>query len=148
MSKRTIDVHWGEHHRNFVEELNKQLEKDDILYGYTMDELVKATYNNGNPLPEFNNAAEVHIKLVSSRFRLLYLSGILKLLAYLHNIKLMALLCSNFNRKSSCHRFSLLLKHAVVWLYALMNYFSRGQCREFFVDNKQCEPFTVNVKKF
>ncbi|PKI34249.1 hypothetical protein CRG98_045348 [Punica granatum] len=24
-----------------------------------MDELIKATYNNGNPLPEFNNAAQV-----------------------------------------------------------------------------------------
>ncbi|XP_054819221.1 superoxide dismutase [Fe] 3, chloroplastic isoform X2 [Prosopis cineraria] len=59
MSKRTIDVHWGEIHRNFVESLNEQLEKDDILYGYTMDELVKETYNNGNPLPEFNNTAEV-----------------------------------------------------------------------------------------
>ncbi|XP_004501983.1 superoxide dismutase [Fe] 3, chloroplastic-like isoform X1 [Cicer arietinum] len=59
MSKRTIDMHWGEHHRNFIEGLNKQLEKDDILYGYTMDELIKVTYNNGNPLPEFNNAAEV-----------------------------------------------------------------------------------------
>ncbi|KAI9100874.1 hypothetical protein K1719_023998 [Acacia pycnantha] len=59
MSKRTIDVHWGELHQNFVEGLNKQLEKDDILYGFTMDELVKETFNNGNPLPEFNNAAEV-----------------------------------------------------------------------------------------
>ncbi|KAI9075474.1 hypothetical protein K1719_042562 [Acacia pycnantha] len=59
MSKRTIDVHWGELHQNFVEGLNKQLEKDGILYGYTMDELVKETFNNGNPLPEFNNAAEV-----------------------------------------------------------------------------------------
>ncbi|QHO11543.1 hypothetical protein HN51_069302 [Arachis hypogaea] len=59
MSKMTIDMHWGEHHHNFIEGLNKQLEKDDILYGYTLDELVKVTYNNGNPLPEFNNAAEV-----------------------------------------------------------------------------------------
>lgn len=24
-----------------------------------MDELIKVTYNNGNPLPEFNNAAQV-----------------------------------------------------------------------------------------
>lgn len=63
MSKKTIEMHWGEHHRTFVEGLNKQLEKDDILYGYTLDELVKVTYNNGNPLPEFNNAAEVLIKL-------------------------------------------------------------------------------------
>lgn len=59
MSKRTLEVHWGELHRGYVERLNKQLERNDILYGYTMDELIKVTYNNGNPLPEFNNAAQV-----------------------------------------------------------------------------------------
>ncbi|EOX99071.1 Superoxide dismutase isoform 2 [Theobroma cacao] len=59
MSKNALEVHWGVHHRGFVEDLNKQLGKSDLLYGYTMDELIKATYNNGNPLPEFNNAAEV-----------------------------------------------------------------------------------------
>ncbi|CAJ2668696.1 superoxide dismutase [Fe] 3, chloroplastic isoform X3 [Trifolium pratense] len=59
MSKKTIDIHWGEHQRNIIEGLNKQLEKDDILYGYTLDDLVKVTYNNGNPSSEFNNAAEV-----------------------------------------------------------------------------------------
>jgi len=45
MSKKTIDKHWDEYHRSLIEGLNKQLEKDDILYGYTMDELVKVTYN-------------------------------------------------------------------------------------------------------
>ncbi|KAK9935762.1 hypothetical protein M0R45_022847 [Rubus argutus] len=59
MSQRTLEVHWGGHHRNYLEGLNKQLEKSDILYGYTFDELVKATYNNGNPFPEFNDAAQV-----------------------------------------------------------------------------------------
>ncbi|KAK4486821.1 hypothetical protein RD792_006588, partial [Penstemon davidsonii] len=59
MSQRTLEVHWGAHHRGYVEALNKQLEKNDILYGCTMDELIKVTYNNGNPLPEFNNAAQV-----------------------------------------------------------------------------------------
>ncbi|KAE8732840.1 Superoxide dismutase 2 [Hibiscus syriacus] len=59
MSKRALEVHWGVHHRGFVDDLNKQLGKSDILYGYTMDELVKTTFNNGNPLPQFNNAAEV-----------------------------------------------------------------------------------------
>jgi len=59
MSKKALEVHWGVHHWGFVEEPNKQLGKSDIPYGYTMDELVKAAYNNGNPLPEFNNAAEV-----------------------------------------------------------------------------------------
>ncbi|KAK4799071.1 hypothetical protein SAY86_024436 [Trapa natans] len=59
MSNRTLEMHWGELHRGYVEGLNKQLERNDILYGYTMDELIKATYNNGNPFPEFNNAAQV-----------------------------------------------------------------------------------------
>ena len=59
MSQRTLEVHWGEHHRGYVETLNKFLEKDDLLYGCTMDELIKVTYNNGNPFPEFNVAAQV-----------------------------------------------------------------------------------------
>ncbi|XP_030506623.2 superoxide dismutase [Fe] 3, chloroplastic [Cannabis sativa] len=59
MSQKTLEVHWGAHHRNYVDGLNKQLEKNDMLYGCTLDELVKLTYNNGNPLPEFNNAAQV-----------------------------------------------------------------------------------------
>lgn len=62
MSKRTLEIHWGKHHRNYLEGLNKHLAKDDVLYGYTMDELVKVTYNNGNPLPEFNNAAQVCVR--------------------------------------------------------------------------------------
>ncbi|KAL8518993.1 hypothetical protein ACS0TY_010083 [Phlomoides rotata] len=59
MSKRTLEVHWGAHHRGYVEALNKQLAKNDLLYGCTLDELIIVTYNNGNPLPEFNNAAQV-----------------------------------------------------------------------------------------
>ncbi|KAL0334188.1 UNVERIFIED_CONTAM: Superoxide dismutase [Fe] 3, chloroplastic [Sesamum angustifolium] len=59
MSQRTLEVHWGGHHRGYVDALNKQLEKNDVLYGCTMDELIKVTYNNGNPLPEFNNAAQI-----------------------------------------------------------------------------------------
>ncbi|KAJ8759321.1 hypothetical protein K2173_006841 [Erythroxylum novogranatense] len=59
MSQKTLQKHWGEHHRQYLEGLNTALGKNDILYGYTMDELVKATYNNGSPFPEFNNAAQV-----------------------------------------------------------------------------------------
>lgn len=59
MSKRTLEVHWGELHRGYVEGLNKHLAKDDVLYGYTLDELVKVSYNSGNPLPVFNNAVQV-----------------------------------------------------------------------------------------
>ncbi|CAA0829218.1 Superoxide dismutase [Striga hermonthica] len=59
ISQKTLEVHWGAHHRGYVEALNKQLAKNDVLYGYTMDELIRVTYNSGNPFPEFNNAAQV-----------------------------------------------------------------------------------------
>lgn len=52
-------MHWGHHHRDDVDALNKQLAKDDSLYGLTLDELIKVAYNNGHPLPEYNNAAQV-----------------------------------------------------------------------------------------
>ncbi|KAE9459078.1 hypothetical protein C3L33_09028, partial [Rhododendron williamsianum] len=59
MSQRTLEVHWGEHHRGYLEGLNKQLAKSDKLYGYTLDELVKARitmaipYQNLTMLPRF-----------------------------------------------------------------------------------------------
>ncbi|KAI3909656.1 hypothetical protein MKW98_014073 [Papaver atlanticum] len=59
MTRETLETHWGKHHRNYVDGLNKQLSDNKSLYGYTLDELVKVTYNFGNPLPEFNNAAQV-----------------------------------------------------------------------------------------
>ncbi|XP_042493620.1 superoxide dismutase [Fe] 3, chloroplastic [Macadamia integrifolia] len=58
-SQKMLELHWGAHHHDYVEGLNEQLKNNDLLYGYTLDELVKVTYNNGNPLPEFNNAAQV-----------------------------------------------------------------------------------------
>ncbi|XP_031474664.1 superoxide dismutase [Fe] 2, chloroplastic [Nymphaea colorata] len=58
MSQKTLEVHWGKHHRHYVDSLNKQLETSP-LYGYTMEELVKVSYNNGNPLPQFNDVAQV-----------------------------------------------------------------------------------------
>lgn len=59
MSQKTLESHWGEYHRGYLENLNRHLSRSDILYGYTMDDLVKVTYNYGNPLPEFNDAAQV-----------------------------------------------------------------------------------------
>ncbi|CAN6191375.1 unnamed protein product [Urochloa humidicola] len=58
MSRRTVELHWGKHHHDYVEGLNKQL-ANSPLYGYTLEELIKEAYNNGNPLPEYNNAAQV-----------------------------------------------------------------------------------------
>ena len=59
MSKKTLECHWGDHHRGHLEALNRHLSRNDVLYGYTMDELVKVTYNYGNPCLEFNDAAQV-----------------------------------------------------------------------------------------
>ncbi|XP_056689211.1 superoxide dismutase [Fe] 3, chloroplastic isoform X2 [Spinacia oleracea] len=59
MSQKTLESHWGVQHRNYLEALNRHLSRSDTLYGHTMDELVKVTYNYGNPLPEFNDAAQV-----------------------------------------------------------------------------------------
>lgn len=58
MSRRTVELHWGKHHQDYVDGLNKQLATSP-LYGYTLEELIKEAYNNGNPLPEYNNAAQV-----------------------------------------------------------------------------------------
>ncbi|GKC24679.1 superoxide dismutase [Fe] 3, chloroplastic [Tanacetum coccineum] len=42
--KGSLEVHWVEHHRSYVETLNKCLGKNDIFYGYTLDELIRMTY--------------------------------------------------------------------------------------------------------
>jgi Fe-Mn family superoxide dismutase len=58
ISKRTVELHWGKHQQDYVDSLNKQL-ATSMFYGYTLEELIKEAYNNGNPLPEYNNAAQV-----------------------------------------------------------------------------------------
>ncbi|KAF3341585.1 superoxide dismutase [Carex littledalei] len=58
MSKRTVEVHWGQAHNEHVEKLNKIL-KSSTFYGHTLEEMVKVTYNNGNPLVEFNDASSL-----------------------------------------------------------------------------------------
>ncbi|MQM09931.1 hypothetical protein Taro_042820 [Colocasia esculenta] len=58
MSQKALEIHWVKHHGDYVERLNKQL-ANSPLYGLTLDELVKVAYNNGNPFPEFNNAAQL-----------------------------------------------------------------------------------------
>ncbi|KMZ72128.1 Manganese/iron superoxide dismutase 3 [Zostera marina] len=58
MSQKTLEIHWGKQHQSYVDGLNKQI-ANSPLYGYTLEELVKVSYNNGNPFPEFNNAAQL-----------------------------------------------------------------------------------------
>ena len=58
MSKQTFDFHWGKHHRAYVDNLNKQIvgtELDEL----PLEEVIRITYNKGDFLPSFNNAAQV-----------------------------------------------------------------------------------------
>ncbi|XP_054779345.1 superoxide dismutase [Fe], chloroplastic-like [Prosopis cineraria] len=58
MSERTFEFHWGKHHRAYVDNLNKQIEGTD-LEGKSLEDIVVISYNKGDPLPTFNNAAQV-----------------------------------------------------------------------------------------
>ncbi|KAH0906144.1 LOW QUALITY PROTEIN: hypothetical protein HID58_037971, partial [Brassica napus] len=57
MSRDTLDFHWGKHHKTYVENLNKQILGTD-LDGLSLEEVVLLSYNRGNMLPAFNNAAQ------------------------------------------------------------------------------------------
>ena len=59
MSRETLDYHWGKHHKTYVENLNKQILGTD-LDGLSLEEVVLLSYNRGNMLPVFNNAAQVN----------------------------------------------------------------------------------------
>ncbi|KAM7272753.1 hypothetical protein ACFE04_027416 [Oxalis oulophora] len=57
MSQDTLEYHWGKHHRAYVDNLNKQIDETD-LEELTLENVVITTYNKGNMLPAFNNAAQ------------------------------------------------------------------------------------------
>ncbi|KAH7856055.1 hypothetical protein Vadar_032208 [Vaccinium darrowii] len=57
MSSETMEYHWGRHHRTYVENLNKQIEGTE-MDGMTLEDVILATYNKGDLLPAFNNAAQ------------------------------------------------------------------------------------------
>ncbi|CAA2971429.1 superoxide dismutase [Fe], chloroplastic [Olea europaea subsp. europaea] len=58
MSHETFEYHWGKHHRAYVDNLNKQIAGTE-LDGMTLEDIVFVTYNKGDLLPPFNNAAQV-----------------------------------------------------------------------------------------
>uniref|UniRef100_A0A2P2KG67 superoxide dismutase n=2 Tax=Rhizophora mucronata TaxID=61149 RepID=A0A2P2KG67_RHIMU len=58
MSKDTLEFHWGKHHRAYVDNLNKQINGTELV-GLSLEDVIVATYNKGNTLPAFNNAAQV-----------------------------------------------------------------------------------------
>ncbi|KAG8487918.1 hypothetical protein CXB51_018740 [Gossypium anomalum] len=57
MSRETLEYHWGKHHRTYVENLNKQVVGTD-LEGLSLEDIIIVTYNKGDILPAFNNAAQ------------------------------------------------------------------------------------------
>lgn len=58
MSRETLEDHWGKQHRGYVENLNKQIVGTE-LDGMALEDIVTITYNKGDLLPAFNNAAQV-----------------------------------------------------------------------------------------
>eukprot|EP00250_Pteridium_aquilinum_P010360 c19331_g1_i2 orf=230-1009(-) len=58
MSRRTLEFHWGKHHRSYVDNLNKQV-AGTHLEALELEELVKTGYNNGTPAAYFNNAGQI-----------------------------------------------------------------------------------------
>ncbi|OVA12718.1 Manganese/iron superoxide dismutase [Macleaya cordata] len=58
MSRETLEYHWGKHHRTYVENLNKQIVGTE-LEGMSLEDIILITYNKGDPLPAFNNAAQI-----------------------------------------------------------------------------------------
>ncbi|KAJ0718944.1 putative superoxide dismutase [Helianthus annuus] len=58
MSKETLEYHWGKHHRGYVNNLNKQIEGTE-LHEKSLESIILASYNKGDILPAFNNAAQV-----------------------------------------------------------------------------------------
>eukprot|EP00894_Picocystis_sp_ML_P000090 jgi/Pico_ML_1/50607/g1789.t1 len=58
MSKSTLEFHWGKHHQTYVNNLNGQIEgkPEENL---SLEEVMKAAWNDGNPTPLFNNAGQV-----------------------------------------------------------------------------------------
>lgn len=58
MSRETLEYHWGKHHRGYVENLNKDIVGTE-LNAMTLEDIINVTYNKGDFLPAFNNAAQI-----------------------------------------------------------------------------------------
>ncbi|XP_022989663.1 superoxide dismutase [Fe], chloroplastic isoform X1 [Cucurbita maxima] len=58
MSRSTLEYHWGKHHRAYVDNLNRQIEGTE-LDELSLEDIILKTYNKGDLLPQFNNAAQI-----------------------------------------------------------------------------------------
>lgn len=54
----TLEYHWGKHHRAYVDNLNKQITGTE-LDGMALESVILVSYNGGDFLPTFNNAAQI-----------------------------------------------------------------------------------------
>jgi Fe-Mn family superoxide dismutase len=58
MCEETLDLHHGKHHQAYVTALNGFVEKDSVLQGKSLEDIVKSTYNDSAKAPVFNNAGQ------------------------------------------------------------------------------------------
>ncbi|KAF8380631.1 hypothetical protein HHK36_028120 [Tetracentron sinense] len=58
MSHEIIEYHWGKHQRGYVENLNRQILGSE-LDGMALGDIILVSYNKGDLLPAFNNAAQI-----------------------------------------------------------------------------------------
>lgn len=58
ISARTIGIHYGKHHKTYVDNLNKLI-TDTELAGLTLQEIISKTASQANNAGIFNNAAQI-----------------------------------------------------------------------------------------
>lgn len=58
ISARTIGIHYGKHHKTYVDNLNKLI-TDTELAGLTLQEIISKTAGQANKAGVFNNAAQI-----------------------------------------------------------------------------------------
>ena len=58
MCQETLELHHGKHHQAYVTALNGFVEKDDLLKGKSLEEIVAFAYGKDNLAPVFNNAGQ------------------------------------------------------------------------------------------
>lgn len=58
MKAETFDYHYGKHHKAYVDNLNKLVEGTDLA-NKSLEEVIKATYQDSSKQGVFNNAAQV-----------------------------------------------------------------------------------------
>ena len=61
ISERTMNFHYGKHHKSYVDKLNKALENSGAgdFKGNSLEEIIFKTYNDTHSKNIFNNAAQV-----------------------------------------------------------------------------------------